>query len=96
MTERFLITGLTYIVAGLLPAALAVYLLRIRFLGSIWGASVVGLVGAFAGGMLDVTLLSDLPDLLLIAGMVDTVQPLAGSLILLTLYALVSRSNRRR
>ena len=95
MNEQLVITALTYLAAGLLPATIAVYLIRVRFLGAIWGASLVALVGAFAAGILDATLLTT-PHIIEIAGAVDIVPPLAGSTILLVLFGLVSRSNTRR
>ena len=95
MNEQLVITALTYIAAGLLPAVIAVYLIRIRFLGAIWGASLVALVGAFAGAILDATVLT-MPHILSIAGTVDIVPPIAGSIILPVLLGLVSRSNTRR
>ena len=93
MTETFVITFLTYIVAGSIPPLGAAYLLRISFLGGPGAAILVGIIGAVIGGLLDSLILTTIPDLLVIAGIVDTVPPFLASVVLTTLFGLVSATN---
>lgn len=93
MTSGFIITLLTYVVAGALPPLIAVYLLNVSFLGGVWGGSLVGVVAAVIGGLLDTIVLTMVPDLIVLAGAVDVVPPLVTSIIVTTLFGLVSSSN---
>lgn len=93
MNAAFAITLLTYLVAGAAPPLVAHYLLRIRFLGGAWAASLVGVIGAVIAGLADALFLIELGDLLVLAGAVDIVPPLVGSIALTVLFALVTSSN---
>lgn len=95
MQANILIIFLTYLVAGILPPAIAVYLLRTDFLGGVWVALLVGVIGAFLGGLVDALFLDSLGDVLELAGSVDVVPPLVFSVVLTVVYGLISRSNRR-
>lgn len=94
MNAAFLITFLTYLVAGAAPPLVGHYAFRVEFLGGAWAASLVGIIGAVAGGLVDTILLTELGDLLVLAGAVDVVPPLVGSIALTVLFALVTSSNR--
>ncbi|MFW5836029.1 MAG: hypothetical protein ACOCVK_01345 [bacterium] len=89
----FVITLLTYIVTGSGPPLIGHYLLRIRFLGGAWAASLVGMLGAVLAGLLDTVFLMERGDLIVLAGVVDVVPPLVGSIVLTVLFALVTASN---
>lgn len=93
MTEQLVVTAITYMVAGMLPPIVATYLLRLTFVGGIWGSLVVGLVASFTGGLIDTFFLVNLPDLIPVAGAVDAGPPLILSLLATIVFALVSRSN---
>jgi uncharacterized membrane protein YeaQ/YmgE (transglycosylase-associated protein family) len=93
MLARLIITAITYLVAGLIPPLVAHYLIRVRFIGGIWAAMLVGVIGAFAGGLLDVFVLGMLPDIIPIGRMVDGGPPLVLAILFVLLFALVSRSN---
>jgi hypothetical protein len=93
MAARFIITAVTYILCGMIPPLAAHYLIRVRFIGGVWGGVIVGMVAAFAGGLLDVFLLAALPDLLPIARVVDAGPPLIVSIAVVVVYGFVSRSN---
>jgi hypothetical protein len=88
-TEAFAITLLVYLVAGAIPPMIAHYAMRAHFLGGIAAASLVGIIAAVAGSLAK-TLVPGIPDLIVIAGAVDVVWPLAGSIALTVLFALVS------
>jgi hypothetical protein len=93
MTSAFLITFLTYIVTGAIPPLVAYYAIRVNFLGRAPAAVLVGVIAAVIGGLIDTILLTGIPDLLVIAGAVDAAPPLIASIVLTTLFALVSSSN---
>ncbi len=93
INAAFVITFLTYLVAGAAPPLLAHYVLRVAFLGGAWAASLVGIIGAVVAGLVDTVLLIDLGDLVVLAGAVDIVPPLVGSIVLTVLFALVTSSN---
>ena len=93
MTHRFIITAITYLVAGMLPVLIAKYLFHRRFLGGVWAALIVGLIASFLGGLIDTFLLTTIPDLIPIGGVVDAGAPLFFAAVVTILFALVSRSN---
>ena len=93
MTNHLIITALTYILAGMIPALIAQYLFRARFIGGIWVAIIVGLVGAFGGGLVKTFFLASAPDIIPIGGTVDAGPPLIVSIAVTVLFALVSKSN---
>ena len=95
MQATTLIIFLTYLVAGAIPPTIAVYVFRIDFLGGVWAALAVGVVGAFLGGLADTLFLDSIGDILPLAGAVDLVPPLTASLVCTALYGLISRTNRR-
>jgi hypothetical protein len=95
MQATTLIIFLTYLVAGVLPPALAVYLFRVQFLGGAWAALAIGVIGGFVGGLVDTLLLDVIGDMLIVAGAVDIVPPLVVSILFTVTYGLISRSNRR-
>lgn len=94
LTNTFVITSLTFLVAGATPAVISHYLLRTKFIGGVWAGMLVGVLGAVLGGLL-VTLLEGIPDMLVIAKSVDIVPPLFFGVLITVLYGLISRSNRR-
>jgi uncharacterized membrane protein YeaQ/YmgE (transglycosylase-associated protein family) len=93
MIERFIITAITYLIAGMVPAIAAHYIFRPGFIGGIWTAMVVGLIAAFVGGLIDTFFLTSVPDLIPIGRIVDAGPPLILATVVITLFALVSRSN---
>ena len=95
MQANALIIFLTYLVTGLLPPTIAVYLFRTQFLGGPWAALAIGVIGAFVGGLADTLFLDVIGDVLIIGGAVDVVPPLVVSILFTVIYALISRSNRR-
>jgi uncharacterized membrane protein YeaQ/YmgE (transglycosylase-associated protein family) len=93
VTNRLITTAVVYVVAGMLPPLFAIYVLRTKFVGGVWVATIVGLVGAFAGGLIDTMFLTALPDLILVGAVVDAGPPLLVSLVFTVLFGIVSRSN---
>lgn len=93
MSAAITITFLTYLVTGAIPPAIAHYLLRVAFLGGIWAASLAGVVAAVLGGLLRTLFLPEMPNLIVIAGVVDLVPPLTASIVVTALFAFVSSSN---
>jgi len=49
MLDRFVITAIAYLVAGMVPPLVANYLFHSRFIGGVWVAIVVGLISSFLG-----------------------------------------------
>jgi hypothetical protein len=93
INAAFAITFLAYIVTGAIPALTAHFLLRVRFLGGAWGASLVGVIGAVIAGLADAILFTGVADLLVIAGAVDIGPPFLGAIAFTVLFGLVSSSN---
>ncbi|HKJ84468.1 MAG TPA: hypothetical protein VKA06_00250 [Spirochaetia bacterium] len=94
MNLPLIIAFLTYVVTGALPPIIGHYLIRVQFLGGIWVATLVGVIAAVMGGLAVTLFMPDLPDLVVIAGSVDAVPPVAASLIVTSLVALVSSSHQ--
>jgi uncharacterized membrane protein YeaQ/YmgE (transglycosylase-associated protein family) len=88
-TETFAITLLVYLVAGAVPPMVAHYTMRTRFLGGIVAGALVGVIAA-VGASLAVSVAPGVPDLVVVAGAVDIVWPLLGSVVLTALFAVVS------
>lgn len=95
MIERLTITAATFVAAGMIPPILAVYLFRTHFIGGPWAAVAIGLISSFLGGLLDVLLLGDAPDIIPVGNVVDAGPPLITAAVLTVLFAAVSRSNTR-
>lgn len=98
MTMRTLLTALAFLACGALPPLVVAVLFRVRFLGSLWLAIALGVIGASIGGLLDTVILSIagealLPRFLLLAGTVDLLPPAIGAIVTTALFTLVSRSN---
>ena len=93
MTARFIMTAVTYVVCGMAPALVAHYVFRARFIGGVWAATAVGMIAAFAGGLIDVFLLTALPDLIPVGRIVDAGPPLIVAIAITVLFALISHSN---
>ena len=53
MQTNFVTTGLIYIVIGFALALFFYYVLKKKFIGKVWGAVFVGIVGSFVGGICD-------------------------------------------
>lgn len=91
--SAFLITFLAYLVIGAVPPIFAVYIVHVRFLGGIAVSTIVGIIAAVIGGLIDTLFLAALPDILVIAGTVDIVPPLIVSVTITTIFGLVSATN---
>lgn len=79
--ERYLITGVAYAACGLLVSLLAAFLFRIRLSGRIAAATIVSVVAAFLGGIVDNLLLDSFPDLIVLGGVVDIGPALIAALV---------------
>lgn len=93
MTYIGIVTALVFLVAGAVPPLLAHYLAGVRFMGGPWLASVIGVIGAATGSIIDALFLRNLTDLIALGGAVEIVPPLAGSLLFTVIYGFVSHSN---
>lgn len=92
LTVTYAITALAYIVTGGLPPVAAHYGMRVQFLGGVWPATLIGLIGAVLGGLL-ATIIPGIPELLVIADAVDIVPPFVTASGLTIIYGLISRTN---
>jgi len=93
MLDRFVITAIAYLVAGMVPPLVANYLFHSRFIGGVWAAIVVGLISSFLGGLVDIFFLTAIPDLIPIGKVVDAGPPLILATLTTILFVLVSKSN---
>ena len=93
MIDRFVITAITYLIAGMIPPLVANYILQSKFIGGVWAALVVGLIASFVGALVDTFFLTAIPDLIPVGRVVDAGLPLILATVATILFALVSRSN---
>lgn len=85
----YLSFGITYAFVGLAAALLFVYVLRVRFVGSFGVGLILGLVGAFGGGVLSIVL-DDLVEKLRDMNGVNVFPPVFGAFLLLALFGHIS------
>ncbi len=93
MATYYLNIALTYMVIGFGITLWFYYVLRRPFLGRFWGALVLGLVGAFLGGVIDFyfeDVLAQLANL----NNVNIFPPLITSFVLMWLFSTVASSDR--
>jgi len=81
----YLSVGLTYAAVGFGIALIAVVFFRLRVLGRVWGAIVVGLIGAFLGALVEHAF-ADFFALLADFGGVNLFPPIAGSVVVIALF----------
>jgi hypothetical protein len=93
MSATFAIIFLVYVVTGTIPPVIAHYLIRVNFLGGTWSATIVGVIAAVMGGLAQALFLPGMPDLVVVAGAVDIVPPLLGSVLVTTIFGIVSSTN---
>ncbi len=89
---QYVDVGLTYITVGLAAAVVAHFGLRQRVPGDFWGALILGLIGAAAGGLLDQVL----ADLIRRLSNFNSVNLFAAGFVALLLIWLFSRLNDPR
>lgn len=90
MTTLYLGIGLSYIAIGFLLAVLYYYVFRRDFVGNFWGATAVGVIGAFLGGVADYLLGPLIEQLQSINGVLNVFPPLIVAYLLLSAYARLS------
>ncbi len=88
----FFLIALTYIVIGFAIAILFHYAFRKRFVGSFWGALIVALIGAFAGGLVDILLSDLLKRLANLYGLINIFPPILTALLFVWVFAKISSS----
>ncbi len=92
MKTTFLAVGLSYALIGFALAVLYVYVLRRKFFGKFWGAGIVAVLGAFAGGVVEFLFKDLITRLSSINGIVNIFPPLIAASILLSVFAAFSES----
>lgn len=75
---------------GLVLALVYVFIFRRRFSGSFWGAAIVGVAGAFLGGIIDFFFDDLIASLSSINGILNIFPPLIAAAILLSVFATLS------
>ncbi len=86
---QYVTVGLSYITVGLACALYFAFVLRKPVLGRLWGAIVVGVIGAFLGGIVDqlfAKLIEELSDF----NSVNLIAAFLGSMLLIWVLARVS------
>lgn len=83
----YLAIGLSYLVIGIVLALFYTYILRRRFAGSVWGAAIVAIVGAFLGGVIDLLFSDIIARLSAIRGVLNIFPPLITAIVALHLFA---------
>lgn len=88
----FFLIALTYIVIGFAIALIFHYAFRKRFIGNFWGALIVALIGAFAGGLVDVLLGDVIERLANLYGLINIFPPILTALLFIWVFAKISTS----
>lgn len=90
MTTTYLAVGLSYAVIGFALAAFFAYVLRRRFIGDFWAASLVATAAAFIGGLVDFFFADIIEMLRSINGVLNVFPPIVAAAIALSIYAALS------
>jgi uncharacterized membrane protein YeaQ/YmgE (transglycosylase-associated protein family) len=89
-TTYYFIIGLTYLLIGLGSAILFYYVFRKHFLGNFWGALIVGLIGSFLGGIIDLFFDDVIEALSNINDSVNMFPPVITAILLLVIFSKIS------
>ena len=92
MTAYYLTIGLAYLVVGFGVALFFYFVLRKHFLGNFWGALLIGLIGAFAGGLVDYLFADIIAVLANLNNSVNIFPPIITAFILVWLFSLITDS----
>lgn len=92
MKTTILAVGLTYILIGFFLALIFVFVFRRTFFGHFWGAALVAIIGAFAGGVFDLAFHDIVQRLTSINGIINIFPPTILAGIVLSLFARFSES----
>jgi uncharacterized membrane protein YeaQ/YmgE (transglycosylase-associated protein family) len=90
MTAYYLTIGLAYLVVGFGVALFFYFVLRKSFLGNFWGALLIGLIGAFAGGLVDFLFSDIIGTLANLNNSVNIFPPVITAFILVWLFSLIT------
>lgn len=90
MTAYYLTIGLAYLVVGFGVAMFFYFVLRKSFLGNFWGALIIGLVGSFAGGLVDYLFSDIIERLANLSNSVNVFPPIITAFILVWLFSLIT------
>ncbi len=93
MAILYLAIGLSYVAVGALMALIYVYVFRRHFSGSFWGATLVAVIGAFLGGLVDFLFADLISTLSSINGVLNIFPPIITAAILLSVFAGLSERN---
>ncbi len=88
MTTELLATGLIYTTLGVAVALTWVYAFGRQFLGGLWGALIVAVLGSFLGAVFE-HLFSDMIGLLTDVGGVNIFPALAAAIVVIAVFAAV-------
>lgn len=90
MAILYLAIGLSYIAIGAVIALIYVYVLRRRFSGRFWAATLVAVAGAFLGGLVDFLFADVIEELSALNGVLNVFPPIITAAILLSIFAHLS------
>lgn len=93
MTTELLATGLIYTTLGVAVALVWVYAFGKEFLGGLWGALIVAVLGSFLGAVVE-HLFTDLILLLTDVGGVNLYPALATAIVVVAVFAAVCEHGR--
>ena len=96
MIAYYLGIGLTYAVIGFGAALLFYFGLKKRYLGNFWGALIVGLIGAFAGGVFASVFDDLIHRLSNINDSVNIFPPLIAATLFLVFFGSIGSSGNRK
>ena len=90
MSTLYLAIALSYLAIGTLIALIYVFVLRRRFAGQLWGAVIVAVIGAYAGGLVEFIFHDIIARLSSIAGVLNIFPPIISAAVLLSIFAILS------
>jgi hypothetical protein len=86
VSTYYFIVGLTYLIIGFGMGLVYFYGFKKDFLGKVWGAAIVGIVGSFAGGLADYFLKDRWVVLANLFGSVNIFPPLGAAALFLWVF----------
>lgn len=87
MFNYYFLIGLIYLLIAFIFSFIAFFILKSDFLGKFWGAAVIGLVGAFIGGIVGFIFDDVIEALTQINGSINIFPPICGTIIILWLFS---------
>ena len=94
MFNYYFTLGLIYLLVAFILAFLSFFIFKRNYLGKFWGASIVALVGAFVGGIVNFLFSDIIKALTQINGSINIFPPILGAVFILWLYSKLNKKQQ--